>query len=265
MDWQDLSIEDLRVETGRGKLAVRRWRSPVGDPALEPILLFHDSLGSVQLWRSFPAELARMTGREVIAYDRLGFGQSDARHDLLPTGFIREEAETIVPLLCDALGVQRFVAFGHSVGGGMAVHCAALLGERVAALVTESAQAFVEERTREGIRAAQVLFSDPVQFGKLQRYHGDKTGWVLSAWIDTWLSRAFADWSLDEVLPRVRCWSLVMHGSDDEYGSTAHPKRIARLVSGPASLQIMPGTRHVPHRERESVVVDRVAEFLSGL
>jgi pimeloyl-ACP methyl ester carboxylesterase len=265
MNWQDLSIEDLRIDVKHGTLAARRWRPPVAGRQGEPILLFHDSLGSIELWRSFPAELARQTGREVIAYDRPGFGQSDARHGSLSTGFIRDEAESVVPLVCDALGVERFVAFGHSVGGGMAVHCAALLGARVAALVTESAQAFVEERTREGIREAQALFRDPAQFGKLARYHGDKTAWVLSAWIDTWLSPAFADWSLDPVLPGVTCPALVLHGSDDEYGSTAHPKRIARLVSGPASLEIMPGTRHVPHREHESAVVRRVAEFLSGL
>ncbi|MCS0659266.1 alpha/beta fold hydrolase [Massilia terrae] len=254
--------EDRRIQTGQGSVLARRWHLADGDAALPPILLFHDSLGSIGLWRNFPEALARATGREVIAYDRLGFGESDARTETLDADFIRTEAEHIVPLLCNALGIDRFVAFGHSVGGGMAVHCAALHPSRCVALVTESAQAFVEERTREGIREARELFRDPAQFAKLERYHGDKTRWALSAWIDTWLSPGFAGWSLDAVLPLVVCPTLVIHGADDEYGSAAHPQRIAAGVSGPSFMDILPGTRHVPHREQEAWVAARVASFL---
>jgi pimeloyl-ACP methyl ester carboxylesterase len=49
------------------------------------------------------------------------------------------------------MGLDRFIAFGHSVGGGMAAHCAAMYSSVCAALITESAQAFVESKTRSGI------------------------------------------------------------------------------------------------------------------
>lgn len=260
---QDVMVEDRRIETGgQGSMQARCWRHAGGTAGLPPILLFHDSLGSIGLWRNFPETLARATGRDVIAYDRLGFGESDPRMDRLSNDFIRSEAAQLVPIVCDALGIDRFVAFGHSVGGGMAVHCAALHPQRCVALVTESAQAFVEERTREGIRAAREVFRDPAQFAKLARYHGDKTRWALSAWIDTWLSPGFAGWSLDDVLPQVECPTLVIHGADDEYGSVAHPRRIAESVRGPCFMEILPGTRHVPHREQEAWVAERVASFL---
>ena len=48
-----------------------------------PIVLFHESLGCIELWRDFPRKLSQITGREVIAYDRLGFGQSDVYSGLL--------------------------------------------------------------------------------------------------------------------------------------------------------------------------------------
>ncbi|HBZ05569.1 MAG TPA: alpha/beta hydrolase, partial [Massilia sp.] len=60
-----------------------------------------------------------------------------------------------LPALQRELDFGRFAAFGHSVGGGMAVHCAARHPEQCLALVTESAQAFVEERTLAGIREAK--------------------------------------------------------------------------------------------------------------
>ena len=57
-----------------------------------PIVLFHDSLGSVALWRDFPAVLAQATGHGVIAYDRLGFGRSDPHPGRLSNDFVQTEA-----------------------------------------------------------------------------------------------------------------------------------------------------------------------------
>jgi pimeloyl-ACP methyl ester carboxylesterase len=58
------------------------------EAAKAPLVLMHDSLGSVDLWREFPAQLAAATGREVIAYDRLGFGHSDPNPHRLQPSFV---------------------------------------------------------------------------------------------------------------------------------------------------------------------------------
>ena len=44
---------------------------------------------------------------------------------MLPASFVHDEAGEGFRAVIDGLGVERFVAFGHSVGGGMAVACAA--------------------------------------------------------------------------------------------------------------------------------------------
>ncbi|QDZ29104.1 alpha/beta fold hydrolase [Noviherbaspirillum sp. UKPF54] len=261
MDTQRSSPKDSWIDTGQGQLLARCW-TPPGAGGDCPIVLFHDSLGCIALWRTFPAVLAECTGRMVIAYDRLGFGQSAARTDRPGVDFVREEAERFFPALREQLGFDRFIAFGHSVGGGMATYCAALHASACEVLITESAQAFVEDKTRAGILEAKEQFRQAEPFERLRRYHGEKTRWVLDAWIDTWLSPAFSGWSLKEVLPQVRCPTLAIHGSDDEYGSPLHPETIARLAGGPAQAEIMPGTRHVPHREQEHWVARRVAGFI---
>ena len=84
----------------------------------------------------------------MIAYERLGFGQSNERLDTLSLDFIDEEAAIYFPLLQKYFGFGHYIVMGHSVGGGMAVHFAARHPASCAALITESAQAFVEERTR---------------------------------------------------------------------------------------------------------------------
>ena len=283
----DIVTEEIWVETPQGRLFAKRWgvaraphaaafgqrapgaAAPMAAAPMQaapmpaaPIVLLHDSLGCVELWRDFPAQLAQATRRDVIAYDRLGFGRSDRHPGQLATTFVRDEADDGFPALLEWCGIESFVAFGHSVGGGMAVCCAAAHPERCRALVTVAAQAFVEDRTRDGIREAAQQFAAPGQLDRLARYHGDKAEWVLRAWVDTWLSPAFRGWTLDDALPRVRCATLAIHGAQDEYGSDAHPKRIAARVAGPSSYLMLDGCGHMPHRERTDDVLAAVAALL---
>ncbi|MEX5438485.1 alpha/beta fold hydrolase, partial [Enterobacter hormaechei] len=96
----------------------------------------------------------------------------------------------------------------------------------------------------------------------LKKYHGDKAAWVLSAWVDTWLSPAFSHWNLDDTLRRVQCPVLALHGEEDEYGSTAHPAIIARLAGGRQAL--LENCGHVPHREQPHIVLDLTSQWLRG-
>jgi len=255
-----ISQSDALLQLGQHRIFTRSWTPSAPEASrLAPILLFHDSLGSVELWRSFPDRLAAATGRRVIAYDRLGFGRSGPHPGKLGLGFVADEAESVVPLLCDQLGIADFVACGHSVGGGMAIETAARWPERCRALVTIAAQAFVEDLTLTGIRLAQRDLQGPGNLARLARYHGDKTAWVVDAWIETWLSPAFADWTLDRPLAGIRCPVLAIHGELDEYGTTRHPQRIAERRG---EALILAGIGHVPHREAETTLVEAIAGFL---
>ncbi|MCP1648202.1 alpha/beta fold hydrolase [Pseudomonas nitroreducens] len=247
------------ISSEKGQLFAQDW-TPAENTG-EPILLLHDSLGCVTLWRDFPQQLARTTGRQVIAYDRLGFGRSDQYPGALPLDFIDEEARTVFPLLQQLFGFERCVVFGHSVGGAMAVACVAQHPQACAALISESAQAFVEHRTRDGIRAAEQEFAREGQLQRLQRYHGDKAFWVLRAWVDTWLGDDFSDWNLDAELAQVKCPILSLHGEQDEYGSAAHPQRFTSTPGVPTMLRLLADCGHVPHREQQPAVLQAVAEF----
>ncbi len=260
-----IPARDNWIATERGRLFARTWAPP--DPphhAAPALLLFHDSLGCVELWRDFPARLAGALQRRVVAYDRLGFGRSDPHPGALPPSFIRDETAN-VPRLSEQLELEAIVPFGHSVGGAMAVVAAARWRDSCLAVVTLSAQAFVEDRTVAGLRDARACFEQPGQLARLERYHGPKARWVLDSWLETWLDPAFAGWSLDDDLRQVRCPVLALHGDRDEYGSPRHPERIARLAGGPSRAVVLDGCGHVPYRERPERVIDEVARFLEGV
>lgn len=258
----DMTEQEHWIDGPGGRLFARSWapRRASAETATS-ILLLHDSLGCVDLWRDFPGRLADATGLQVAAYDRLGFGRSDPRSGTLGRDFVSEEVKAI-QVVIDQLGMGTVVPFGHSVGGGMAICAAARLPERCSAVVTVAAQAFVEDLTLAGIREAQRAFQEPGQTERLARYHGQKAPWVLSAWIDTWLSPEFADYDLGGDLARVRSPVLALHGDRDEYGSGLHPERIARGCRGPSQAVILKDCGHVAHRECAAAVLDAVTEFL---
>jgi pimeloyl-ACP methyl ester carboxylesterase len=255
-----VNVVEHWVDTSDGKLFAQDWH-PLNAQGV-PIILLHDSLGCVALWRDFPEQLAAATGQRVVAYDRLGFGRSDAHPGRLRRGFVEAEAQQGFAALLQQLEIGDFIVFGHSVGGGMAVGCAAIHGNRCLGLITESAQAFVEDLTLQGIRAADRQFAEPGQLERLARYHGEKAEWVLRAWVDNWLDDAFADWNLDPLLAKVRCPLLSLHGEQDEFGSAAHPRRFTSLAAGPSVMHLLPACGHVPHREQADAVLQLVSHFL---
>ncbi|MDV7341827.1 alpha/beta hydrolase [Terasakiella sp. A23] len=258
-----LMSSEYRIETSRGAVYAKKWQGR--ETAKAPIILLHDSLGSVELWRDFPDQVCVATGHDVIAYDRLGFGRSDAHPGAIAFDFITDEAKTTFKAMLEAMEIDRFMVLGHSVGGGMAAAVAAQFPDRCAALMTEAAQAFVEDLTLAGIRDAEVFFKQEQQLNRLIKYHGDKTRWVLDAWIRTWQADEFKDWNLDAYLPKITCPSLIIHGEKDEYGSSAHPNRYANLTSGECHLRLLPGCGHVPHKEQCDLVLDEIRQFLEKI
>ncbi|MFI9452922.1 alpha/beta fold hydrolase [Amycolatopsis sp. NPDC052450] len=82
----------------------------------------------------FPA--AARLGLRWVSCDRPGYGGSSPR-----PGRDVASAASDVEKVADALGIERFAVFGHSGGGPHAFACAALLPERVSAMVAVASMA----------------------------------------------------------------------------------------------------------------------------
>ena len=255
-------MQTFTIPSPAGEIFAANWLPDDNTTQGSPIVLLHDSLGCISLWRDFPALLATKTGREVIAYDRLGYGRSAPYPGRQPASFIADEPHGSFAVLLDHLRLKRFVVLGHSVGGGMAVEVAGAYSAICDALITVSAQAFIEPCTLAGIRAAEESFALPGAMTRLERHHGETAEWALRAWVDNWHSVAFQGWTLEAALQRVTCPTLAIHGEHDEYGSLAQPQRISALTPGPATPRILT-CGHVPHRECPEQLVDAIASFLA--
>ena len=68
-----------------------------GDARRRPFVLLHEGLGSVGLWREFPAALNAATGRRVLVFSRFGHGRSDPPPAARTPAFFHEEALDVLP------------------------------------------------------------------------------------------------------------------------------------------------------------------------
>ena len=156
------------------RLAVQRHAIGEGRAARTMVFL-HDSLGCITTWRDFPQVLGKATGRDVLIYDRQGYGRSDP---FGPTprqaDYMHREADALHELL-EAEDIAQAILFGHSDGGTIALLAAASHPQSVSAVITEGAHVFVEEVTLNGIRAAERAWAgtDPRQ--RLLKHHGGRT------------------------------------------------------------------------------------------
>lgn len=261
----EFNISEHMLHGPQGRIFVRQW-VPQADKTSprEPIVLLHESLGCADHWRLFPGLLCRETGREVIAYDRLGFGRSDPFPETLPYTFVQDEANESFAVVRKSLKIKNFLACGHSVGGAMAVVIAASLQQDCRGIMTMASLSMIEPHTIKGVSQAKAFFSQPEQLNRLRQYHGDKAEWVLNAWVDTWLAETFQEWNLDAYLVQVQCPALVIHGEKDEYASTRHAERMVSHLGQRSSLKIMSDTGHFPHREHANEVIQAIKAFLSA-
>ena len=251
-------IEEQYIQTTDGDIFVKTWTPKIVLSSIS-IVLLHDSLGSSHQWRNFPEILANTLSIKVISYDRAGFGHSYTRHNLPPINFIEQEAEVYFPRVKATLELGQFIILGHSVGGSMAINIAAIDKNCIGA-VTISAQAYIEDRTLEGIQNAKQIFQRPEMLTKIANWHGEKANWVINAWTEVWLSDEFCNWELYQV-KNVACPLLVIHGANDEYGSIAFPNYIAQNSAASAHVEIIENCGHLPHVTHTEVVLKSISRF----
>ena len=231
---------------------------PGDEPAL---VLLHEGLGSVELWRTVPDALHEATGRRVVAYSRAGYGRSGPAVLPRPVSYMHDEADVVLPALLDDLGIARPVLVGHSDGASIAVlHAGA--GRPVAGLVLIAPHVVVEDVSVASIAAAREAYATTDLRDRLARYHDDVDA-TFRGWNDVWLSPAFRSWDITDRLAAIAAPVLVVQGADDPYGTTRQVDLIAAGLGGPCDVLLLPGVGHAPHLEAPAEVLAAITAFLA--
>jgi pimeloyl-ACP methyl ester carboxylesterase len=259
----------MKVEAGLSKLEVEDHGAGV------PLLLLHGFPLAMAMWDPIRTGLA--TVARVITPDLRGFGASDKPEGDYSMASLAKDVLALV----DALGLDRVVLGGHSMGGYVALRFAAAHPDRLAGLVLvdtraeadppegrQRRDAAIARIEREGgagflddfvanLIAPQTRERSPRFLAELRALAADVPDHVLIGCL-----RGMRDRTDSSVLlPSITAPSLVIVGAED---SVTPPSAAQAMVASlpQASLAVIPGAGHTPSVERPIPTAEAIIAFL---
>ena len=243
-----------------GKSLEYRWWGP-GPKEAVTLVLLHEGLGSLGLWRDVPARLAAATGLGVLAYSRAGYGHSDPADLPRPLDYMTREAVEVLPDVLDTVGLERAILVGHSDGATIAaIHAGTSRDPRLLGLVLIAPHFFTEPGGLAEIARAKEAYETGDLGARLARHHADP-GNAFRGWNDAWLDPGFRDWTVAEVIDGIPVPILAIQGEDDPYGTRAQIDIIERRAAVPVDVVMLPGCRHAPQFEAPDATLAAIAAF----
>ncbi|MEE2778580.1 MAG: alpha/beta hydrolase [Acidobacteriota bacterium] len=250
-----VQIEGARLEYSR---------TGSGSTGAPTLVLLHEGLGCVALWKRFPALVAAATGLEVVAYSRIGYGRSAPVLLPRPVHFMHDEAQ-LLPRLLEALRIERVIVLGHSDGASIALIHAAEAAEPPMGTIAIAPHVFVEEQALVAIRNAAQRYRQSDLRSRLESYHGTNVDGAFWGWNQVWLDPDFARWRIDDLLPAIRTPTMVIQGDADPYGTLDHLDTIRERSGARVEECVLTGCGHAPQFEQPDETLSAVCEFVADL
>lgn len=236
-----------------------------------PLVVFlHEGLGSISMWRDYPAALCEAGDFRGLVLSRYGYGRSTPRPAPEKWGvdFMHRQAREALPALFDALDIGpgrkrgKPWLFGHSDGGSIALIHAASFPQAVDGITVLAPHILVEDLSVSSIRATRETYLQTDLRSKLARHHDDVDS-AFWGWNDIWLDPAFRAFDLHPLLSRIQCPVLAVQGEDDEYGTMAQIEGIHRYAPQTVLLKL-PRCGHSPHRDQPGPLTDAAVRFITA-
>lgn len=229
------------------------------------IVMLHEGLGCVALWRDFPQRLAEATGFGVFLWSRAGYGESDPVDLPRPLDYMTREAMDVVPGVLDAIGFRSGILLGHSDGASIAaIYAGGVEDFRVRGIVLMAPHFFTEPGGLDSIAQAKVAYETGDLRGRLAKYHRDVDN-AFRGWNDAWLDPRFRSWNIAESIDYLRIPVLAIQGADDQYGTLTQIEEIENRIYSPVDVEILADCSHSPHLEQPDKTLSAIAEFCARL
>ncbi len=256
-----------------------RDEGPRDDP--NPLVLLHGTSASLHTWDGWATDLR--SRRRVIRFDLPAFGLTGPHpaNDYSIAAYVQ-----LVTQVVDALGLQKFVLAGNSLGGHIAWATAVALPQRISHLVLVDSAGYpiVSESVPIGFQVARLpvlrnlmehVLPRGVILSSLRNVYGDPAK-VTPELVDRYYEltlragnraalgyrfqqRLFGDTT---PLKTLKIPTLVMWGARDRLIPLDNARQFVRDIPH-ARLVVFDDLGHVPHEEDPGRTVDAVRAFLN--
>ena len=231
------------------------------------VFLLHGIYGSKEYWR-YQTERLIAKGYRVVAWDAPGYGLSP-----LPEGFSFDVVAEAGAQLIKAVGSERNILHGHSMGGQITPRIRLKVPERVHGIVISSTIGYFGNRTKEEqeefVRkrtAPPPPGTDPVTANMIvvNGMLGPTSKGPEVDLVREWASRTPPD-TVKAAVKAVQTWpeadaiagfkaisvpTLLVAGEVDQVGHPAGMKRVADMIAG-CEFAVVAGSGHYPWAENQ--------------
>ena len=233
-------------------------------PATPTIVMLHEGLGALSLWRDIPRKLSSLINCSVFVYSRHGYGQSDFINSEFDAKYMHKEALYILPQVLNHFDISNPILYGHSDGASIALIHASSADTEIMGLILEAPHVFVEEISLDGLKGAKKAFEEGGLKASLAKHHR-KPEMIFRCWNNIWLSPEFLTWNIVSCLSKIKCPALLIQGETDAYGTLSQIDTIEKNLSGSSEKKILPHVGHSPHRENPELVLRSIQQFISKI
>jgi pimeloyl-ACP methyl ester carboxylesterase len=261
MNWNTDAL--IRIRAGGADLeAVCVGPSPSEAPT---IVMLHEGLGCVGLWRDFPDKLAEATGYGVFVYSRRGYGGSEPCALPRPLDYMTREAMEVMPDVLSEIGLRHGILLGHSDGASIAaIYAGSIQDHRIRGVVLMAPHFFTEPMGLAAIARAKEAYETGNLRAKLAAYHADVDN-AFHGWNNAWLDPAFAKWNIEDVIAYIRVPVLAIQGTNDQYGTPAQIQALEEQLYSPLDVELLEECRHSPFIDQPERTLAVVANFVARL
>ncbi len=255
MPYVNLNDERLFYAEYRGAL----------QPSTPPLVLVHGAGGTHLHW---PHQIRRLEGHTVYALDLPGHGRSGGQgRTSVP------EYRDVVMAWADALGLERFVLAGHSMGGAIAQEFALTYPNRLAGIVLVATGA----RLRVHPKILQGLQEQPEETVRLiaeWAYGENPTEQMLRLYVRRMLEippevthgdfAACNVWDRMADIERISVPTLIVGGEADKLTPPKYARYLHEHIPN-SRLVLIPRAGHMVMLEAPDTVAREIADFLTSL
>lgn len=271
-----MTADDRMIEIAGANVRVRIE----GPETAPPVILMHGFIYSLETWDAWAASLK--IDHRVIRFDLLGHGLSgpDPQRRYSP-----DERAAFVGDVMDALGIERAVIGGNSLGGIAAWRFAAANPERVEALILVSPGAypvngvggtplsppapvalFLKTAPEAGVAMTlKNIYGDDGKVtpekeklvGDMMRQPGNGDAFIQSI-------EEFTLPDPDALLQTITAPTLILWGAEDAVIPVENGRRMEAALPN-ARLIVYDGVGHVAHEEEPEKTISDVRAFLSAV
>ena len=236
------------------------------EPTTAPtIVMLHEGLGCLALWRNAPAQIAAATGCGVFVYSRAGYGRSDLTDLPRPLDYMTKEAVDVLPKILNAIKPKQCILLGHSDGATIAaIYAGSIIDYRVRGLVLMAPHFFTEAQGLAQIALAKDNFDKNDLKLRLAKYHQSPEN-AFNGWNKVWLDPDFEDWNVSEVIDYLRIPTLAIQGLDDKYGTKAQILELENRSYSPVDIVMLADCGHSPLEDANEATIVEIAAFSESL